>query len=57
MLRSDIRRLTVGRQDLYVRARGHRQGGQLVPASLCEELDQNESQLRFALDRYNETSA
>jgi hypothetical protein len=44
-LRSDVRRLSLHRQDVYVRAHAHRQGGHLVPASLCEELVQNESQL------------
>ena len=55
-LRSDVQRLTMHRQDVYVRAQAHRLGGQLVPASLCEELLQNESQLRCALDRYNEAT-
>jgi hypothetical protein len=53
-LRSEIERLTARRQNLYVRALAHRQGGQLVPGSLCEELAENGSQLRHALDRYTE---
>jgi hypothetical protein len=55
-LRGDIRRLTLRRQDAYVRAQAHRRRGQLVPASLCEELAENGSQLRFALDRYTEAT-
>jgi hypothetical protein len=55
-LMGEIRRLTQRRQNAYVRAQAHRQGGQLVPASLCEELAENESQLRFALDRYTEAT-
>ena len=53
-LRSEIQSLTARRQNVYVRAQAHRQGGQLVPASLCEELAENGSQLRRALDRYTE---
>jgi hypothetical protein len=53
-LKSEIRRLTGRRQHVYARARAHRQDGQLVPASLCEELAENGSQLRRALDRYTE---
>jgi hypothetical protein len=55
-LRSDVQRLSAHRQDVYVRAHAHREGGQLVPASLCEELAQNESMLRCALDRYLEAT-
>jgi hypothetical protein len=56
-LRNDIRRLSLHRHDVYARAQVHRRGGHLVPASLCDELAQNESQLRYALDRYSEASA
>jgi predicted DNA-binding protein with PD1-like motif len=55
-LRNDIRRLSLHRHDVYARAQVHRSGGHLVPASLCEELALNESQLRYALDRYSEAS-
>ena len=51
-LRSQIRRLTQRRRDVIVLAEAHRQGGHLVPASLCEELAENGSQLRYALGRY-----
>jgi hypothetical protein len=53
-LRSEIRRLTLHRRDVYGRAEAHRQGGQLVPLSICEELAENGSQLRIALARYTE---
>ena len=56
-LRSDVRRLSLHRQDVYVRAHAHREGGHLVPLSLCEELALNESHLRYALDRYIEATA
>jgi hypothetical protein len=55
-LRSEIRRLTVHRQSAYDRAQAHRQNGQLVPASLCEEMAENGSRLRWALDRYTEAT-
>ena len=51
-LRGQIRRLTQRRRDVFVLAEAHRQGGHLVPASLCEELAENGSQLRWALGRY-----
>ena len=53
-LGSQIRGLTLRRQDVYAQAQAHQQGGQLIPLSLCEELAENESQLRIALDRYTE---
>jgi hypothetical protein len=53
-LRSQIRGLTLHRQDVYARAQAHRQSGQLIPLSLCEELADNGSRLRLALDRYTE---
>jgi hypothetical protein len=53
-LRSQIRGLTLHRQDVYARAQAHQQGGQLIPLSLCEDLAENGSQLRIALDRYAE---
>jgi hypothetical protein len=53
-LSSQIRGLTLRRQEAYARAQAHRQGGQLVPLSLCEDLAENGSQLRIALDRYTE---
>ena len=53
-LRGQIRRLTQRRRDVFVLAEAHRQGGHLVPASLCEELAENGSQLRIALDRFTE---
>ena len=53
-LKSQIRGLTLHRQDVYARAQAHRQGGQLIPLSLCEELAENGSRLRLALDRYTE---
>ena len=55
-LRNDIRRLSLDRADAYVRAGVHRRDGHLVPASLCEELAHNASQLRCALDRYSEVT-
>lgn len=55
-LRSEIRRLTVRRQSAYDRAQAHRRDGQLVPASLCEEMAENGSRLRWALDRYTEAT-
>ena len=55
-LRSDVQRLSLHRQDVYGRAHVLREGGHLVPSSLCEELAQNESQLRCALDRYAEAT-
>jgi hypothetical protein len=53
-LSSQIRGLTLRRQDVYARAQAHQQGGQIIPLSLCEELAENGSQLRIALDRYTE---
>jgi len=53
-LSSQIRGLTLRRQDVYARARAHQHGGQLIPLSLCEELAENGSLLRIALDRYTE---
>jgi hypothetical protein len=53
-LSRQIRGLTLRRQEVYARAQAHRQGGQLVPLSLCEDLAENGSQLRIALDRYTE---
>jgi hypothetical protein len=55
-LRSDVQRLSLHRQDVYGRAHVLRESGHLVPSSLCEELAQNESQLRCALDRYIEAT-
>ena len=51
-----IRGLTVRRQAVYLQAQAHRQGGHLVPASLCEELAENGSQLRYVLNRYSEAT-
>lgn len=56
LLRGDIQHLSLQRHHLYVRAHRHRQGGQLVPASLCEELTDNESRLRCLLGRYTESA-
>jgi hypothetical protein len=51
-LTSEIRRLSVGRRRLYSRARVARGNGQLIPASLCHEIAENEAHLRRALERY-----
>ena len=51
-LTSEIRRLTVGRQSAVGRAHAHRRDGQLVPASLCQDMAENDRRLRRALERY-----
>ena len=53
-LRSQIRGLTLRRQEIYARAQAHQEGGQLIPLSLSEELADNGSELRIALNRYTE---
>jgi hypothetical protein len=54
-LGSQIRQLTLSRQASYDRARTYRRDGQLVPASLREDIAENGHQLRQALERYTET--
>jgi hypothetical protein len=51
-LTGEIRRLGMSRQKLYGTARLHRRAGQLIPASVCNEMVENETQLRRAIDRY-----
>ena len=55
-LTGEIRRLTERRQVVFVEMQAHRRGGHLVPASLCEEIAENEAQLSRALERYRERS-
>lgn len=56
-LRSQIRHLTLRRQESYVEARAHRVGGHLVPGSLGLEMAENALHLRYALKRYAEATA
>ena len=56
-LRSQIRLLTLRRRAAFELARAHRRDGQLVPASLGEEMVENGFQLRSALERYAEETA
>jgi hypothetical protein len=51
-LSDEIRHLTVGRQHALGRAQAHRRHGQLVPASLCQDMAENDRRLRRALERY-----
>ena len=51
-LSNEIRHLTVGRQHALGRAQAHRRDGQLVPASLCQDMAENDRRLRRALERY-----
>jgi hypothetical protein len=51
-LSNEIRRLTVGRQHAFDRAHAHRRDGQLVPASLCQDMAENDRRLRRALEGY-----
>jgi hypothetical protein len=53
-LTGEIRRLGMSRQKLYGTARLHRRAGQLIPASVCNEMVENETQLRRAIDRYSQ---
>lgn len=55
-LRSQIRLLTVRRQESYVEARAYRGGGHLVPGSLAQEMAENGLQLQYALKRYAEAT-
>jgi hypothetical protein len=54
---SEIRRLTAGRERAIERAQAHRRDGQLVPASLCEDMAENDGRLRRALERYTALTA
>ena len=55
-IRGDIRFLSLRRHAAYEQARAHRRDGQLVPASLCQELAENGVRLRQALDRYTQAT-
>ena len=48
--------LTQRRQAAYERARTYREGGQLVPGSLDQEMVENGLQLQQALERYTEAT-
>ena len=55
-LMEQVRLLSVGRRSMYERAQTHRESGQLVPLSLCEEMTENETRLRDVLARYTDAT-
>lgn len=55
-LRSQIGVLVASRQSMYEGVRVHHRGGQVIPTSVCDALNENALLLRDALDRYVDTT-
>ncbi len=50
-LRTRIRDLVASRQGMYQQVRAHREGGQVIPTSVADALNENAIHLREAIDR------
>ncbi len=48
--------LVASRQSMYEGVRVHHRGGQVIPTSVCDALNENALLLRDALDRYVDTT-